>query len=83
MLQCLITIVTISNSPGPMVYAAAVVPVTHEAELEALGCDDSKKLTHKERTRMMGLLKEASGEFFGWACRVLSPYDISGSMLRK
>jgi len=83
--ECILGIDEAGRGPvlGPMVYTAAVIPVTHEQQLEELGVDDSKKLLPKERKKMMSKITEASKDYMAWICRILSPHQISTTMLRR
>ena len=67
---------------GPMVYGIAYCPVERNADLKALGVDDSKALTEAQRE---GLLDKVLGnaDYIGWAVHVLSPVFISRSMYRR
>ncbi|KAJ3088898.1 Ribonuclease H2 subunit A [Quaeritorhiza haematococci] len=67
---------------GPMVYALAYVPKSRSVELKETGVDDSKGLTEEQRSNLFGKLQSLH-DWVGWAARVLSPKDISTSMLRK
>jgi len=66
---------------GPMTYGSCFVPSSKNAELKALGFDDSKKLSEETRERMFRDIKAC--DFLGWNVIVLSAKEISGGMLQR
>lgn len=70
---------------GPMVYGIAFCPLVKSEVLKELGCADSKQLTEEKREIIFNDIntKEYAKEAVGWAVEVISPNDISRSMLRR
>jgi len=67
---------------GPMVYGIAFCPVSRNADLKALGVDDSKALTEEQRDKLLDKVLE-NNEYIGWAVDLLSPSWISTGMNRR
>ncbi|CAO3698603.1 unnamed protein product [Rhizopus stolonifer] len=67
---------------GPMVYAVCYCALSRHQELRELGFDDSKKLTEEKRDQLAKIIQD-NQDWIGWAVYVISPQDISSSMLRK
>eukprot|EP01137_Pigoraptor_chileana_P032599 Opistho-2@22209 len=67
---------------GPMVYGICYCPLSQKDKLASLGFADSKTLDEGQRDALFNVIKDAN-DFIGWAVRVLSPQDISASMLRR
>ena len=63
-------------------YGVAYCPLDRVKELKELGVDDSKKLTAQERNDQLAGIRSRS-EWLGWTVRVLTPQDISSSMLQR
>ncbi|KAI8619630.1 Rnaseh2a protein [Chytriomyces sp. MP71] len=70
---------------GPMVYALAFAPVGKKAEVKAIGVDDSKRLTDKDRERLFSKMMRHDGinQWLGFAVTAISPRAISEGMLRR
>jgi ribonuclease H2 subunit A len=70
---------------GPMVYGISFCPISKKSILKDLGCADSKQLTEQERDEIFVNTnqKEESIASIGWAVDVISPNEISTSMLRR
>lgn len=69
---------------GPMVYGISFCPVSKKSILKDLGCADSKILSEEQRDEIfVNSNKEDAAESIGWAVDVISPNDISTSMLRR
>lgn len=66
---------------GPMVYAAAVVPISRKKELVALGADDSKALKANQRDILREKLIRAP--FVRSYEEVISAEQLSNQMLQK
>lgn len=68
-----------------MVYGIAFCPKSKESILKELGCADSKQLTEPERDAVFinTNQKDYATEAAGWAVNVISPQEISTSMLRR
>lgn len=66
---------------GPMVYGAAYWPVADDAEMSALGFDDSKALSAESREGLFEKIK-ANGRL-GWMVRLISAAEISNHMQRQ
>jgi ribonuclease H2 subunit A len=66
---------------GPLVYAIFICQRDLEGDMRTLGVQDSKELTHESRLNVLERLKGVPG--FGWCFRVISPQEISNSMLQK
>lgn len=67
-----------------MVYGMAYCPLAKTKELTDLGFDDSKKLTEADRDSLFHkTIKSECSKWIGWSVRLLSPSDISTSMLRR
>lgn len=67
---------------GPMVYGICFCPVSKNADLKALGVDDSKALTEEQREKLLDKILQNS-EYLGWAIDILAPSFISKSMYRR
>ncbi|KXS19155.1 ribonuclease HII [Gonapodya prolifera JEL478] len=65
---------------GPMVYAIGYCSIEHKERMKDSGVADSKILNDATRTTIFSKLRSAD-DWFGWGIRVLSPQDISTSML--
>uniref|UniRef100_A0A8D8FPV9 Ribonuclease n=1 Tax=Culex pipiens TaxID=7175 RepID=A0A8D8FPV9_CULPI len=70
---------------GPMVYGIAFSPVDKKDVLKKLGFADSKQLTEEKREHIFDEMnkQDFATESIGWAVEVISPNDISMSMLRR
>lgn len=70
---------------GPMVYGISFCPISKKSILKDLGCADSKALTEEQRDEIFvnSNIKEYATESIGWAVDVISPNEISTSMLRR
>jgi ribonuclease H2 subunit A len=68
-----------------MVYGIAFCPISKQSLLKDLGCADSKQLTEEQRDEIFinANQKEYSTESVGWAVDLISPNEISNSMLRR
>lgn len=68
-----------------MVYGIAFCPLDKTDVLKELGCADSKQLTEEKREVIFDDInqKEYAMAAVGWAVEVISPNDISRSMLRR
>ncbi|RKP10134.1 Rnaseh2a protein [Thamnocephalis sphaerospora] len=67
---------------GPMVYGICYCPLDRADDLKALGFADSKTLNEEARERLLEVIR-TNADYIGWSVRVLSPQDISQSMLRR
>jgi len=67
---------------GHMVYGAFYCPQENEAILRRLKVDDSKKLTDKDRQRLVGNMTDLKMNF-GWRIHGIRPENLSAIMLRK
>eukprot|EP00040_Diaphanoeca_grandis_P002986 m.23331 g.23331 ORF g.23331 m.23331 type:complete len:393 (+) comp14176_c0_seq1:79-1257(+) len=67
---------------GPMNYGIAYGPINGEAKLKAMGFADSKQLSEDQRDNLWEVIKK-NDDFLGWIISILSPQDISMSMLGK
>ncbi|XP_058446229.1 ribonuclease H2 subunit A isoform X2 [Malaya genurostris] len=70
---------------GPMVYGIAFNPISQKDILKKLGCADSKQLTEEKRDQIFDDInqKDYAVQSIGWAVEVISPNEISMSMLRR
>ncbi|XP_058819628.1 ribonuclease H2 subunit A [Topomyia yanbarensis] len=70
---------------GPMVYGIAFNPKSQADVLKQLGCADSKQLTEEKRDLIFDDInqKDYAVQSIGWAVEVISPNEISMSMLRR
>ena len=66
---------------GPLVYAIFICQKGLEGELRSLGVQDSKEMTPESRLAVLDRLRGISGQ--GWCFRVISPQEISNSMLQQ
>lgn len=66
---------------GPMVYAAAVCPLSLREELHALGADDSKALSPEQRDMLRAKIDNAT--FVRTEVEELSAEALSNQMLRR
>ena len=66
---------------GPMVYGAAIAPVSRESDLRKMGFDDSKQLTETKRDELWAATRKCG--WLGWKVRVLHAAEISGGRLRR
>lgn len=68
-----------------MVYGIAFCPLDKAELLKNLGCADSKQLTEEKREVIFNDIctKEYATNNIGWAVDVISPNEISNSMLRR
>ncbi|KIO34723.1 hypothetical protein M407DRAFT_64190, partial [Tulasnella calospora MUT 4182] len=67
---------------GPMVYGVAFCPAEYKEQLDEMGFNDSKQLTAETRSSLLESLS-SDPQNLGWAVRVLSPQDLSSSMLSR
>jgi len=67
---------------GPMVYGICYCPISMKDKLADLGFADSKTLTEESRDNLLKVIEE-NIEFIGWAIKIISPTDISNSMLGR
>ncbi|KJE92154.1 ribonuclease H2 [Capsaspora owczarzaki ATCC 30864] len=67
---------------GPMVYGISYCPLSDDPRLRQMGFDDSKKLDEPTRRRLFDDINKAN-DFMGFSVCVISPQDISSSMLRR
>lgn len=85
--KCILGVDEAGRGPvlGPMVYGIAFCPISKQSLLKELGCADSKQLTEEQRDSIFinSNQKEYSTESVGWAVDLISPNDISSSMLRR
>lgn len=85
--KCILGIDEAGRGPvlGPMVYGISFCPVSKQSHLKTLGCADSKQLTEKERDDIFvkANQEDYSVESIGWAIDIISPNEISSSMLRR
>lgn len=70
---------------GPMVYGIAFCAKSKASLLKDLGCADSKQLTEEKRDEIFVNANQHADplEYAGWAVDIISPNDISTSMLRR
>lgn len=70
---------------GPMVYGIAFCAKSKESILKDLGCADSKQLTEEKREEIFVNANQQAEplEWSGWAVDIISPNEISTSMLRR
>ncbi|KAF9932708.1 Ribonuclease H2 subunit A [Linnemannia zychae] len=82
--ECILGVDEAGRGPvlGPMVYGICYCPLSKMDELADLGFADSKTLKESERDNLLDLIMSRP-DLIGWRVRVLSPMDISNSMLRK
>lgn len=68
-----------------MVYGIAFCPISKQSILKELGCADSKQLTEEQREQIFvsSNQKEDSTASVGWAVDLISPNEISNSMLSR
>lgn len=68
-----------------MVYGISFCPLDQAEILKTLGCADSKQLTEEKREVIFNDIctKEYATKNIGWAIEVISPNEISNSMLRR
>lgn len=71
------------NVAGPMVYGISYCPLNQLELLKSLECADSKQLTEEQRNEIFDNLNRKGDGSLGWAVEVISPNDISMSMLRR
>lgn len=66
-------------------YGIAFCPLDKGDVLKKLGCADSKQLTEEKREVIFDDInrKEYATTAIGWAVEVISPNEISQSMLRR
>ncbi|KAG5678609.1 hypothetical protein PVAND_008270 [Polypedilum vanderplanki] len=85
--KCILGVDEAGRGPvlGPMVYGIAFCPKSNESILKDLGCADSKQLNEQQRDDIFVNTnqKDYSTESIGWATNVISPNEISTSMLRR
>lgn len=85
--KCILGVDEAGRGPvlGPMVYGIAFCPISKQSLLKDLGCADSKQLTEEQRELIFvnSNQKDYSTESVGWAVDLISPNDISNSMLRR
>ncbi|KAI1316076.1 Ribonuclease H2 subunit A [Mortierella claussenii] len=82
--ECILGVDEAGRGPvlGPMVYGICYCPLSKADELADLGFADSKTLKENERDNLLEVITSRP-DLIGWSVRVLSPMDISNSMLRK
>ncbi|KAI7820417.1 ribonuclease H-like domain-containing protein [Gamsiella multidivaricata] len=82
--ECILGVDEAGRGPvlGPMVYGICYCPLSKQNELADLGFADSKTLKEGERDSLLDVIMSRP-DLIGWSVRVLSPMDISNSMLRK
>ncbi|GJJ68591.1 ribonuclease H2 subunit A [Entomortierella parvispora] len=82
--ECILGVDEAGRGPvlGPMVYGICYCPLAKKDELADLGFADSKTLKEDERDNLLEVI-QSRPDLIGWSVRVLSPMDISNSMLRK
>ncbi|KAG0046936.1 Ribonuclease H2 subunit A [Gryganskiella cystojenkinii] len=82
--ECILGVDEAGRGPvlGPMVYGICYCPLSKSDELADLGFADSKTLKEEERDNLLEVI-QSRPDLIGWSVRVLSPMDISNSMLRK
>ncbi|KAI9239818.1 MAG: ribonuclease H-like domain-containing protein [Podila humilis] len=82
--ECILGVDEAGRGPvlGPMVYGICYCPLAKKDELADLGFADSKTLKEDERDNLLDVIMSRP-DLIGWSVRVLSPMDISNSMLRK
>jgi len=80
---CLLGIDEAGRGPvlGPMVYAAAVIPISRKVDLKKLGADDSKALKKEERDRLRRVILNAP--FVRTFEVVISAESLSNQMLAR
>jgi ribonuclease H2 subunit A len=68
-----------------MVYGIAFCPKSKQSLLKDLGCADSKQLNESQRDEIFinTNQRENSIDAIGWATEIISPNEISTSMLRR
>lgn len=85
--KCILGVDEAGRGPvlGPMVYGIAFCPKSKESVLKDLGCADSKQLNESQRDEIFvnANQKENSVDSVGWAIDVISPSEISASMLKR
>lgn len=85
--KCILGVDEAGRGPvlGPMVYGIAFCPVSKQSVLKTLGCADSKQLTEQQRDEIFvnANQEDYSTESVGWAVDIISPNEISTSMLRR
>lgn len=85
--KCILGVDEAGRGPvlGPMVYGIAFCPVSKQSILKTLGCADSKQLTEQQRDEIFvnANQEDYSTESVGWAVDIISPNEISTSMLRR
>ena len=67
---------------GPMVYGVCYSPISLKEEVQNMGLVDSKTTTEQQREDLLQKIHDAKDKI-GWIIHVLSPNDISNSMLRR
>ncbi|KAG0007112.1 Ribonuclease H2 subunit A [Modicella reniformis] len=82
--ECILGVDEAGRGPvlGPMVYGICYCPLSKQDELADLGFADSKTLKEDERHNLLNVIMSRP-DLIGWSVRVLSPMDISNSMLLK
>ncbi|KAF9577251.1 Ribonuclease H2 subunit A [Lunasporangiospora selenospora] len=82
--ECILGVDEAGRGPvlGPMVYGICYCPLSEKDELADLGFADSKTLNEQERDGLLDVIMSRQ-DLIGWSVRVLSPMDISNSMLRR
>ncbi|ELT99170.1 hypothetical protein CAPTEDRAFT_183401 [Capitella teleta] len=68
---------------GPMVYGTCFCPIADKERLKEMGFADSKTLTEEKRENLFQKIQAAEADLIGWAVHILSPNQISNSMLRR
>ncbi|KAF9975032.1 Ribonuclease H2 subunit A [Actinomortierella ambigua] len=82
--ECILGVDEAGRGPvlGPMVYGICYCPIDRQDELKKMGFADSKTLKEDERDSLLDVIVSRP-DMIGWSVRVLSPMDISNSMLRQ
>ncbi|KAF9162216.1 Ribonuclease H2 subunit A [Actinomortierella ambigua] len=82
--ECILGVDEAGRGPvlGPMVYGICYCPIDRQDELKTMGFADSKTLKEDERDSLLDVIVSRP-DMIGWSVRVLSPMDISNSMLRQ
>jgi ribonuclease H2 subunit A len=65
---------------GPMTYGCAFWPLEIDAEISALGFDDSKALKEEQRAALFARMRDEAR--VGWEVKMISSAEIARSMLR-
>ncbi|KAI8149566.1 ribonuclease H-like domain-containing protein [Fennellomyces sp. T-0311] len=65
-----------------MVYAVCYYPASRHEEFNALGFDDSKRLTEERRVDLAQVIQQ-NLDWVGWAVQVIAPQEISANMFSR